>query len=305
MTPTETDPDVLAAQNALLARRRELVQSLAGAPPTANTPDITAENLFPQIGARVAATGALLAPREAEIRAVLAERSRTEARKALRENMERRGVPHDMWRVLMASALPKTPALGVLARATAWREGRSMSGSREGMLVILSGHAGSGKSVAGGAVVSLWPRTALYVTAATVGALPDTDWSENHTTRQRWEQVDFLFLDEIGVEWSARGARRVLTLLMQRYNSGRFTACSTNQTEDEFIATYLNQDPHMRSRLESRLDMRQARNGAQDGFPWWWGLNPRWGDFRDPSRDPFDAMRRGEMECFQGLGDAR
>jgi len=300
---TETDPEVLAAQARLQAHRRA-----HRAPPPAPAPALEGE------GPAEGAEKALSAPSvfhtvlahtidalrasgrtDDEVREEIARRARVAQRKRFVENADLREVPPDIRDTILRPVVPRTPALGVLVQAAAWREAR---GGRCGVLIVLAGSTGTGKSVAGGYFVAAWPSSALYVTAATVGALPDTEWQENHTLRRKWETVDLLVLDELGVEWSQKGARRVLTLMMQRYTHGRMTVCSTNLTSGEFERGYLEQDAHARARLMSRMEHHQARGGREGGLPWWWETGAKGLDYRDPQHDPFDALARGELQPF-------
>lgn len=216
--------------------------------------------------------------------AELERRYERDARRALQSAPRERGVPDDpgIMGVVLSDKLPRTPPVGVIADAAAWRDRNASAGRLPPVTVVLSGTAGCGKSSAGAAFAARIDG-GLYVTAADVGALSDSDWSGNAELRRRWETAPFLFVDDLGVEWSRHSARRIMTLQHLRHNRALFTVYSTNLNYDQFDKGFLNTtDPNVRDRIMSRLDVGQAKGGDPnaDGFPWWWEIKVD-GDFRD------------------------
>ena len=222
----------------------------------------------------------------------LARRAQEQALSRLRTDMQRRGVPQTAeMAIILRPTLRITPAFKVLENADRWREANIVDGRRPGAVVFLApnvvkpakgspcehGGYGAGKSIAGGAYVTRHP-SAIYVTAWDIAALPDSDWSDYRELRRRWEQVEFLYIDEIGVEWSqfsARSEKRLMGLIHTRYNAGLFTAGSTNWTYERFERAYFAQDDVL-GRFMSRLENEQFRmdvNGTKGGLRWWNMLN--------------------------------
>lgn len=216
------------------------------------------------------------APGAAEHRLAAEQRRRAlEAQRraaAMEEQLRARCLPRDasLRAVIRAERLRATaPALDVTA-ALAWRQERRLpTGETPGMLLVLEGPRGCGKTAPASWFVARWPRPALFLTAQTFGAVPDSDWSAHVDSRARWEQVDLLVLDDLGMERdSGRVAARSGPLLLSRYNEGLATIITTNLSAERFVAQYLATDdgsgPSSRA-LSDRLRETQQRRGC----PYW------------------------------------
>lgn len=218
--------------------------------------------------------------------------------------------------VVRNSQVPVTPALDAIMRGLAWRErGRTVTGEIPGLVLILSGSTGCGKTAAGCWVLVRWPRTSLRVTAAELGDLPDTDWSAHVETRERWATADLLLIDDVGTETSRRTPPRVSGLLIRRYEEGRATLVTTNLSAGAFCATYLatyeegadgdteRVAKHGNARMTSRLSHEQYRSGDPSGTPYWCTLqNQR--DYRahgEATEAAFAALPRASDEAVLAL----
>lgn len=192
--------------------------------------------------------------------------------------LQARGVPRDAnvrAAVRRDAAAATAPLLDAVA-GLRWRRGRRLpSGESPGLVLILQGPPGCGKSTAGAWVAARWPRDALFLTAEELGAVPDTDWSTHVDARERWRRVDLLILDDVGAERDGRATSRVASrcgpLLLARYNEGRATLVTTNRDAEAFCDGYLATDePDATTPGNGRLAdrLRAAQQGA--GCPYWY-----------------------------------
>ena len=211
------------------------------------------------------------------------DRHQAERRAALLESrLGARGVPRDaaVRLPVRSRSVPGTaPLLGALA-ALRWRHERRLpSGEAPGLVVVLQGPPGCGKTVAGAWIVARWPRAALFVPSDDLAAVPDSDWSDHAEVRERWRRVELLVIDDVGAERDGRARERVASrtgpLLLSRYNDGLATLVTTNRDARSFCDTYFATDESPgggNARLASRL-----REAQQDrGCPYWL----RYGDAR-------------------------
>lgn len=230
------------------------------------------------VGSLLDVTLARLRELDPEARALRRVRHDAEQRAArLEVALQARGVPRDacvraaVRRDAAAATAPLLDALDALR----WRRGRRLpTGESPGMVLILQGPPGCGKSTAGAWIAARWPRDAQFLTAEELGAVPDTDWSTHVDARDRWRRVDLLILDDVGAERDGRATSRVAgrcgPLLLARYNDGRATVVTTNRDAEAFCDVYLATDePDATTPGNGRLAdrLRGAQQGA--GCPYW------------------------------------
>ena len=164
-------------------------------------------------------------------RLALADRRR---RTALRTTANLLGVPEDedLRTVALDDAAPETPAIVAVRKALAWR-----GAARRGLVCVVGGERGTGKSAALAHAVIRCESSALFVAATTVGATPRNGYSENTHAWERWLSVSVLALDDVGTEGGDPEA--MAALLWQRYDAGRATLVSTNLHREAFADRYL------------------------------------------------------------------
>jgi hypothetical protein len=136
----------------------------------------------------------------------------------------------------------KTPALQLVERLLAG----------EGLILVLGGDTGRGKSCA--AAVALARRPGLWVNAPDLAKIPlDGDSAPDIDARMR--ATPLLVLDEVGLEHSPSGyaAGRICAAITHREGAGKPTVVTTNLSTDQFKEKY-------GDRIGSRL------NG--DGLGW-------------------------------------
>jgi DNA replication protein DnaC len=181
------------------------------------------------------------------------EVSRREARvrtRAATAMAQRRGVPvaGPVWEAASRSPVVPTEAIHALAAALDARA----------TLIVLSGCAGSGKSVALARAVLLNSRPALLLHASTLSdalrleADADIDRCE---LRGRATDATLLAVDDLGAEPEGKAHPALLALLCRRIDAGLITCVSTNLDRVALDARYLD-DEH------GRLASRFARHGA-------------------------------------------
>ena len=171
--------------------------------------------------------------REEELRQRLALADRRR-RTALRTTANLLGVPEDedLRTVALDDAAPETPAIVAVRKALAWR-----GAARRGLVCVVGGERGTGKSAALAHAVIRCESSALFVAATTVGATPRNGYSENTHAWERWLSVSVLALDDVGTEGGDPEA--MAALLWQRYDAGRATLVSTNLHREAFADRYL------------------------------------------------------------------
>lgn len=244
----------------------------------------------------------LLASRMASIRQAVAspERIAMVTEEQRRRDALRRDA--DMRRALLERAIPSKPetrdavrldtvpltmSLETVLRALAWRQAhRRPTGETPGLLVVLAGSNGAGKTVAGCWVVARWEKTAMWLAARDLALTPDTDWSAYAEMRRKWAEVDLLMIDDVGAERGAHAERQIIerfaSLVLARYEAGLATIVATNLMQGRFCARYLATDAPVslpdgrvmsgNARLRSRLSGEQRGGGCEywyefDGAP--------------------------------------
>ena len=189
--------------------------------------------------------------REEELRqrAALADRRR---RTALRTTANLLGVPEDedLRAVALDDAAPETPAMRAVREALAWR-----GTQRRGLVCVVGGERGTGKSAALAHAVIRCEASALFVAAVTVGATPRNGYSENAHAWDRWLSVSVLAVDDVGTEGGDPEA--LAALLWQRYDAGKATLASTNLARVDFAERYLS--GQIGARVADRLVNAQGR----------------------------------------------
>ncbi len=187
------------------------------------------------------------------------------------------GVPEDddLREVVLDDDAPATQAITAVRSALAWR-----GDSRRGLVVVLSGERGVGKSAAMGHALVRYEGSALWVGAVDVGAQPRNGHSESNHLWERWLGVQLLALDDLGTEQA--DPETLAGLLWQRYDRGRITLVSTNLPRAKVVERYLSGE--IGRRLADRLIWAQGRaewgpNGRPQlgakGTPWFISLEGR------------------------------
>jgi len=150
--------------------------------------------------------------------------------------LAQRGVPQ---RLHLPALTPwKTQALALVERLLAG----------EGMVLVLGGDTGRGKSCA--AAVALARRPGLWVNAPDLSKIPTEEGAPDIDARMR--TTPLLVLDEVGLEHSPSGyaAGRICAAICAREAAGRQTIVTTNLSAEQFgekygdrIGSRLNGDP--------------------------------------------------------------
>lgn len=193
--------------------------------------------------------------------AELARRHRVlsmQRRVALQRQAMAMGVPEDedMRAVVLDDDAPVTPAMVAVRRALAWR-----GDARRGLVLVLAGDLGVGKSAAMAHALVRYDSSALWVDAGDVGATPRNGFSDNTHLWERWLGVQLLAVDDVGTEGG--DASSMVALLATRYNRGRATIVTSNLARKAFVARYLAGAEG--SRLIDRLIKAQGRVIEVDG----------------------------------------
>lgn len=255
-----------------------------GAPPTAPsppTPDTDDDDGAGAVAyaqaqldaARARAFGRLQAPGAASaevgaaigrIRVAAASPAREEELARRNRELERRhrarlritaaqlGVPEDddLREVVLDDGVPETASMRAVRAALAWR-----GDARRGLVLVVAGERGAGKTAAIAHAVVRVEQSALFVGAPTVGATPRNGFSENAHAWDRWLSVAVLALDDAGTEQG--DPEQIAALLCERYDHGRATLVSTNLSRKDFVARYLSGE--IGKRLADRLINAQGR----------------------------------------------
>jgi DNA replication protein DnaC len=214
------------------------------------------------------------APERAEVLQARLRELRARRREGLRATCNTLGVPEDedMREVVLDDDAAATQALAAVRSALAWR-----GDARRGLVLVLGGERGLGKSAAMGWALARHEGSALWVDAADVGATPRNGYSDNAHAWERWLSVQLLALDDLGTEKG--DPEDLVGLLAQRYNRGRATIVSTNLSRAQIAERYLSSD--IGRRLADRLINAQGRavrgdNGklrlGDSGTPWYVAL---------------------------------
>ena len=235
------------------------------------------------------ATPERIAMAEATARHTAAMKRDTEMRRALEE----RRIPTkpETRDVVRQDTIPLTVCLATLLRALAWRQARRRpTGEAPGLLVVLAGTNGAGKTVAGCWIVARWSKSSMWLSARELAETPDSDWNTYVEERAKWFGVDLLMVDDLGAERSkaaeARIAHRFSSLVLARYEAGLATIVATNVSQGLFCGRYLATDEprtladgrrvHGNERLRSRLSGEQRGQGCE----YWYELEGA-PDFRE------------------------
>lgn len=237
-----------------------------------------------------------IARRAAELEA----RERAQRATRVREAMRLRNIPNhrDTRLAVYAPELARTAVAADLVAALSWRWRRRLRGGEmPGLLVVLAGPNGCGKTVATCWTVARWPRSALYVSATEFGHTPDSDYSAYVEVRQRWLDVDLLVVNDLGTEKSRavqeRVEQRFGPLLLERYELGRATVVTTNLDATDFCGIYLATQNDYRNESgvvkgNAWLASRLSREQTGGGMPYWYDY-PHAPDLRDPANAPLLA----------------
>ena len=243
------------------------------------------------------------ARREGERRrlAALAEQDR------VLHNAKTRGTPREanVRRAVLLARTPRTAPLDKILRALEWRAAQRLpTGELPGLVLILAGGNGSGKTVGASWLVARAEGTSLFLTADELGEFPDNDWSTYVEMRERWKTAGVLVIDDVGAEKSEKAARRVIErtgpLLLDRFNNGRASIVTTNRPAPEFCEVYLSTEESAVDRGvkvpgNARLTSRLADAQLAMGCPYWYELRGA------PSyRGPEGAARLAALPLVDG-----
>jgi DNA replication protein DnaC len=155
-----------------------------------------------------------------------------------------------------------TEALAAFREAMVWRGPRRYGRGARGLVRLVAGPPGTGKSCALAWVTMR--HGGVYATAAAIVATPRNGWSANEEKWERWLAVDLLAIDEVGCERGDPAA--IVYLLGERYNQGRATLLAGNLKRVEFQQRYADE------RLADRLVNGQGHGGAATGLAWYVGV---------------------------------
>lgn len=210
----------------------------------------------PEGAAEIAASRERLAAEERE-------REERQRAAALLNALDDRHIPGEVSirEIALTDRPHKTDALRAFREALRWRMQRSRPGvGCAGLVRVVAGPPGTGKSCGLAWVVARHPESALYATAAQIGATPRNGWSANEEAWQGWLSVDLLGIDEAGCEKGDPGP--IAFLLAERFNAGRATFVTCNLSRKDFHARYPDE------RLADRMLNGQGDAGAATGLPW-------------------------------------
>ncbi len=170
----------------------------------------------------------------------------------------------------------ETPAMKAVKDALRWRREHSSGHVSQGSVIVLSGRNGAGKTVAASWLVASRggaDDSAIFVRAATIGALPTSDYSEYIDARKRYVDAEFLAIDECGDEQAKHAGLRVGSLVRERYDAGRFTVITTNLDESTFAARYFSmrtgEGKDARLVVDERIKSRILDEQKKSGLPAW------------------------------------
>lgn len=176
-----------------------------------------------------------------------------------------RGIPnHSILRGPATSPEP-TEAMRYVSRALEWWAAR-----RRGLLLVLSGPAYCGKSVALAHAVLRSEQPARYVFAEDLAAIGESTFSEVQRERDAVRSVPLLSIDEAWRERGRDARERIAAVMQRRYNDGRATLIATNLSIEAFTERYLI-DPHgeLSGAMEARLNQQE-----DDGCRWFELIEP-------------------------------
>lgn len=155
----------------------------------------------------------------------------------LAERLERRGIPKRHRQDILSGKQPQD-TLGLVA-VRDMLEGK-------GLLLVLAGNAGRGKSFA--AAWALSKRPGIWVFAPDLARIPEEE--EKPTVDHRMRTCGLLVLEEVGKEHSPSGyaAGRIAEAIVFREAEKRPTIVTTNLSSEEFMSRYGKE--HIASRLD-------------------------------------------------------
>lgn len=226
-----------------------------------------ARTMIPAPGAKVVELGALLGrvmervtdadPTELRRRAVESARQRVAD---LRARARELSVPEDedLRTVAFDDEAAETDAMATFRAALAWRGAR-----RRGMVAMVGGNPGVGKTAGMVHALLRADSGALFVPASEIAATPRNGFSENLHAWGRWQSVQLLAIDDLGAEIGE--AESITALLCARYDAGRATLCTTNLSKGRLAERYFAGDVGLR--LADRLvnAQGQARGAVSPG----------------------------------------
>ena len=194
--------------------------------------------------------------------------SRAKVLRTMAVEADRMGVPDDdeIREVAFMDTPPPIASWRAVNEALRWARGR-----RGGMVRVVIGTKGTGKTAAACHALLRAGKPGLFVTAHAVSLIPPTGWSDNNRQWAQWSTVPVLVIDDLGVE-----SQEVpfAELLLARYCAGLWTIVTSNLTRPQIEARYLSGG--VGERLLDRLLNTQgrvtgegdaARYGA-DGLAW-------------------------------------
>lgn len=194
--------------------------------------------------------------------AAMARATRLESdrrRRELAEVADACGVPGDVGVRRFALEVALTgPLVDAVREALSWRAARSRElHGRAPVLRMLGGPVGRGKTVALAWSVVHHVRGARYVTATEIAATPRNGYSTNEDAHRRWERVDLLCVDEVGMDAQTDA---LVGLMLARWTAGGATLLAGNLNRREFTARYLSGP--LGERLTDRVSGVQKRGGC-------------------------------------------
>jgi DNA replication protein DnaC len=226
-----------------------------------------ARTMIPPPGAKGVELGVLLGrvmervaeadPTELRRRAEASARQRVAD---LRARAREVGLPEDedLRTVALDDEALETDALAAFRAAVAWRGLR-----RRGMVAMVGGNPGVGKTAGMAHALLRADAGALFVPASEIAATPRNGFSENLHAWGRWQSVQLLAIDDLGAEIGE--AESITALMCARYDAGRATLCTTNLSKGRLAERYFAGDVGLR--LADRLVNAQglARGAVSPG----------------------------------------
>lgn len=187
------------------------------------------------------------------------------ARSAVRQQANIAEVPRDEdLRAIVEDESPYfTDTLLAVHRAMQWR-----GEHHTGLLLVLSGPPGVGKTAAACYALARYEAGGLYVRADQVCATPRTGYSTVEELWKKWLKISMLVIDDAGTESVRTDLLR--SMLRARYDAGLVTFVTTNIARNDFSMKYL-YDEH--GRLADRLVNAQSHgvgdNVGEGGLDWY------------------------------------
>lgn len=139
-----------------------------------------------------------------------------------------RSTPRRLWPLFDSGNIQETESL---------QEVKKFSDEVDALFLILAGGLGVGKTVAAAWATDSYQLSALFVDATEIAR---ASWYDNEAYG-RWERVDLLVIDDLGVEYADKKGGFTMQLdglLNSRYNNGLKTIITTNLTLERFKERY-------------------------------------------------------------------